>query len=218
MTVLEAMRKRHTVRKYKDIALTEENIKMLNERIKENNQKYNLNMKLMINNKKALSTIAKLIFAKGVKNYFILAGDISSDLEEKLGYCSADLMLYAQTLGLNTWYIGSMFNSKVAQFVDGKKVVGIIAVGYGSNEGMPHKSKTILEVSRYEGEMPEWFKKGVEAALFAPTAFNKQEFMISGKGNEVHIENDNDIFTGVIRGLIKYYFELGAGINSFKWI
>lgn len=49
-------------------------------------------------------------------------GDDSPELEEKLGYSGADLMLYAQTLGLNTWYVGGMFDRSVEQYVDGKKL------------------------------------------------------------------------------------------------
>ena len=48
--------------------------------------------------------------AKGVRNYFMVSGnaggDDGIDLDYRLGYVGADLMLYAQTLGLNTWWVG----------------------------------------------------------------------------------------------------------------
>lgn len=218
MDFKEAMQKRHMVRKYTDKPLSEELIKKLNERIEINNKNYNLNMKLMINNNKGVSSIMKLIMAKGVNNFIILAGDNVEKLDEKLGYSGADIMLYAQTLGLNTWWVGGTFNRSVSQYVDNKKVTGIIAIGYGQTQGTPHKSKIVEDVSKYSGKIiPAWFVSGVDAALLAPTALNKQDFMIIGNGNKVKIECENGIFTGSNVGLIKYHFELGAGKENFEW-
>lgn len=217
MTIKEAMKQRYMVRKYTDKIIPEELVIKLNERIEENNKRFGLSIKLMINNDKAVNSIIKLLLAKGVKNYIILSGNDSENLAEKLGYSSADIMLYAQTLGLNTWYVGGTFNRGVSKYVPGKKVIGIVAIGYGVNNGVAHKSKTIEEVSSYEGNMPEWFKDGIEASLLAPTALNKQDYKIIGIGNTVKIQIDNGIFTGANKGLIKYHFELGAGKENFTW-
>ena len=191
MTIKEAMKERHMVRKYVDKKIPEDLVSKLNERIEENNKKYDLSIKLMLDNDKAVNSIIKLLLAKGVKNYIILAGNDTDDLAEKLGYSSADIMLYAQTLGLNTWYVGGTFNRGVSKYVPNKKVIGIVAIGYGINNGVAHKSKTLEEVSSYDGTMPEWFKNGILASLLAPTALNKQDYRIVGKGNKVKIEIDN---------------------------
>ena len=218
MDFKEAMQKRHMVRKYTDKPLSDEIIAKINERIELNNKTYNLNMKLMINNSKGVSSIMKLIMAKGVNNFIILAGDVSGNLDERLGYSGADIMLYAQTLGLNTWWVGGTFNRSVSSYVDNKKVIGIIAIGYGQTQGVPHKSKNVEDVSKYEGTIiPSWFISGVDGALLAPTALNKQDFMLIGNGNRVKIECSNCIFTGSNVGLIKYHFELGAGKENFEW-
>ena len=183
-----------------------------------NNKKYNLSMKLMVNNNKGVSSIMKLIMAKGVNNFIILAGDNSEKLDERLGYSGADIMLYAQTLGLNTWWVGGTFNRSVRKYVDNKNVTGIIVIGFGQTQGVPHKSKSVEEVSKYNGStIPEWFVNGTESALLAPTALNKQDFMLIGNGNKVKIECNNGIFTGSNAGLIKYHFELGAGKENFEW-
>ena len=218
MDFKEAMQKRHMVRKYTDKPLSDEIIAKINERIELNNKTYNLNMKLMINNSKGVSSIMKLIMARGVNNFIILAGDVSGSLDERLGYSGADIMLYAQTLGLNTWWVGGTFNRSVSRYVDNKKVTGIIAIGYGQTQGVPHKSKNVEDVSKYEGTIiPPWFISGVDGALLAPTALNKQDFMLIGNGNRVKIECSNGIFTGSNVGLIKYHFELGAGKGNFEW-
>ena len=218
MDLKEAMQKRHMVRKYIDKSLPDDLINRINERISMNNEKHKLSMKLMINNNKGVNSIMKLIMAKGVNNFIILAGDNSENFDESLGYSGADIMLYAQTLGLNTWWVGGTFNRSVSQYVENKKVTGIIAIGYGESQGKPHKSKMVEDVSKYNGTViPSWFISGVDGALLAPTALNKQDFMIIGDGNKVKIECDNGIFTGSNVGLIKYHFELGAGKENFEW-
>lgn len=95
MTIKKAIKERHMVRKYKDKAISEDKIALLNAGVTENNKAYGLNITLVTGNSDGLSG-----FAKGVNNYFVLAGKPASDLDERLGYCGADLILYAQTLGL----------------------------------------------------------------------------------------------------------------------
>lgn len=219
MRIEEAIFTRHMVRKYIDKPIPAELIEKLNTRINDNNEKYDLAIKLMVNDENAFNAIIKLILAKGVKNYLILSGKDTPDLGKKLGYCGADLMLYAQTLGLNTWWVGGTFNRKTtSKEADGKKVIGVIAVGYGTTQGVPHKSKKPEDVSSYVGEAPEWFKKGIDAALLAPTALNKQAFEIKGDGNKVSMTCDNGIFTDADFGLVKYHFEVGAGKDNFEWV
>ena len=217
MDMKQAMKERHMVRKYTDEPIPEYIVEKLNHRVRENNEQYGLSIKLMTNDDSAVPGVIKLILAKGVNNFFIMAGPDGAD--ELCGYCGADLMLYAQTLGLNTWCVGGTYNRKGAQKkIEGAKPVGIIAVGYGQTQGVPHKTKTAEQVSSYDGEAPQWFKNGIEAALLAPTALAKQAFTIKGKGNKVSISCDNGIFTGVDTGLVKYHFELGAGKDCFEWV
>lgn len=216
MDLKRAMQERHTVRKYMDKPLSDDIIEKLQERVKQNNEKYNLSIKLVINDQSALIGFAKMFISKGVNNFFVLAGEEGSD--EYCGYCSADIMLYAQTLGLNTWWVGGMYNKKGAkEKTDGSHTVGIVAVGYGSTQGTAHKSKDFSQVCSYDGDMPQWFIDGVNAALLAPTAINKQAFKITGSGNKVSISYKFGPFDEVDKGLVKYHFELGAGIENFEW-
>ena len=157
-----------------------------------------------------------------MRNYVILAGENAADLEEKLGYSGADVMLFAQTLGLNSWWVGGTFSRKGvlknADVTDSEKVTGIIALGYGAVQGVPHKSKRPEEVSQYQGSTPEWFLQGIRAALLAPTALNKQAFFIKGEGRSVSISCSNGIFSGTDQGIVKHHFEAGAGKESFEWV
>ena len=100
---------------------------------------------------------------------------------------------------------------------DDAKIVGVVAIGYGEEQGVPHKSKAVSEVSSYDGDAPQWFSQGVAAVLLAPTAMNKQGFSIKGSGNQVSMTCSDGSYSDVDLGIGKYHFELGAGKENFKW-
>ena len=106
MTMEEAMRSRHTVRRYTDRRLPREVLEPLEARVRRNNQEHGLAMSLVTENTEAFGPVWKLLLAKGVRNYVILAGGDRPGVDEAVGYCGADVMLYAQTLGLNSWWVG----------------------------------------------------------------------------------------------------------------
>ena len=214
-----AISTRHKVTKYMDTPLSSNVIKALNMRISDiNDITGELKLKLMLNDTKELTAFFKLFLSKNVKNYIILSGKDSVDLEEKLGYYEMDIMLYAQSLGLNTWWIGDIYNKKSTQKeMYNYRVIGIIAFGYGAHNGTPHKSKNASEVSVYNGNVPKWFKSGVNACLLAPTALNKQSFFINGTGNKVTLSCNNGNYSHVEKGILKYSFELAAGRDAFEW-
>lgn len=101
MDFKDAMKKRHVVRRYRDEELDLETVSALRKRVEEDNEKYQVHVKLETEDSSALNLMGKLA-SKNAVNYFIMSGKESADLNEHLGYVGADLMLYAQTLGLNT--------------------------------------------------------------------------------------------------------------------
>lgn len=220
MTLEEAMRTRHTVRRYADRKLPGDVLEGLRDRIRDNNEKYGLAMSLVTENTEAFGPALRLFLAKGVRNYLVLAGKDLPGLDEKIGYCGTDVMLFAQTLGLNSWWVGGTYSRKGVgrnAAPEAEKILGLIALGYGVSQGVPHKSKKPEDVAAYEGPAPEWFVKGTEALLLAPTALNKQDFTLRGEGRRVSLACDNGTFSGVDLGIGKYHFELGAGKENFDW-
>ena len=107
MTLEEAMRTRHTVRRYTEEKIPQDLLARLDERMRGSNERRGLAMSLVTENTEAFGPALKLFLAKGVRNYLILAGPDRPGLDEAVGYCGADMMLFAQTLGLNTWWIGA---------------------------------------------------------------------------------------------------------------
>ena len=100
----------------------------------------------------------------------------------------------------------------------------MIALGYGDDPGRNLKRKTVKQVSNVSDITPAWFKKGVEAALLAPTAVNQQKFSFEyiGMKNNRHIVKANKGFslfgyTKMDLGIAKLHFEIGAGKDNFEW-
>ena len=220
MTLEEAMRTRHTVRRYTDRKLPGDVLEGLRDRIRENNGKYGLAMSLVTENTEAFGPALRLFLAKGVRNYVVLAGKDMPGLDENIGYCGADIMLFAQTLGLNSWWVGGTYSRKGVgrnAAPEAEKILGLLALGYGAVQGVPHKSKKPEDIAAYAGPAPAWFAKGTEALLLAPTALNKQAFTLRGEGRRVSLTCDNGIFSGVDLGIGKYHFEIGAGRENFDW-
>lgn len=139
-------------------------------------------------------------------------GSDDETLEQRIGYYGEQLVLFAQTLGLNTCWAGT-FNKKNigADVREGERLVISIAIGYGDGKGKPHKSKTMEQVIEAKGDRPYWFNKGVEMALLAPTAINQQKFLIRLNENEtVDFIDKGGVFSQVDLGIVKCHFEIGS--------
>ncbi len=113
-----------------------------------------------------------------------------------------------------------MLNAKGAlKNLSNKKVSvnGVIAVDYGQTQGSPHKSKTAAEIGEYKGYAPQWFTDGVNALLYAPTALNKQPYLVKGSGNKVSISAGGGHFSDIDLDIGKYHFEVGDVKKNLEW-
>ena len=226
--LLEAIEARHSVRAYKDLPLAEDTAKLLEEKIAELNKVGNLHIQLIRDEPKAFQgTLAKYGKFRGVTNYFVMVGKKEDGLDERIGYYGEQLVLYAQTLGLNTCWVGLSYRKIADTYIldEGEKVACYIAVGYGETQGVGHKIKSIEEVSNASDITPTWFKKGVEAALLAPTAVNQQRFSFEHVGvkngkHQVRAKKGFSMigYTQMDLGIAKCHFEIGAGKDNFDWV
>lgn len=239
MTLQEAIEARHSVRAYKAQPLAEDEARRLEEEIAEVNQTGNLHIQLIRNEPKAFQgTLAKYGKFRNANNYLVMAGKRAEDLDERIGYYGERLVLLAQTLGLNTCWVGLSYRKIPDTYVleEGEVVKAYISVGYGETQGTGHKIKTVEQVSRSAvrtlgstenaSEMiPSWFRKGVEAALLAPTAVNQQKFSFEYLGmndgrHQVRAKKGFSVigYTQMDLGIAKYHFEVGAGTGNFDWL
>lgn len=215
MTHLEAMAARRSVRRYTEEPIAAETLAALRDYIGRLNAESGLHIQLVTEEPEAFSgRMASYGHFSGVKNYFVLVGKKTKDLEERCGYYGERLVLEAQTLGLNTCWVALTYKKvpRAFEVLPGEKLTVVIAVGHGASGGAPRKSKTPEEVSNLTADSPAWFRRGVEAALTAPTAMNQQKFTFTlGENGEVAAKAGFGPYAKMDLGIVKYHFELGAG-------
>ena len=220
MNLTEAMNERHSVRQYYNKPIEADILSELQTEITAYNKESGMHIQLIANEPKAFDGfMAHYGKFSGVTNYIAIIGKKSADLDEKAGYYGERLVLKAQQLGLNTCWV-AMTYSKVKtaySIAPGEKLCIVISLGYGKNQGVPHKSKSFDTVTQVDGPVPDWFRKGIEAALLAPTAMNQQKFKFYLDGDTVSAKAGMGFYSKIDLGIVKYHFEIGAGKENFHW-
>lgn len=214
MTEMEAVRVRHSVRAYREQKIEAEKVAQLKEMIARCNQEGNLNLQLIEDAGNTFNRLLNKFMGLGsAPSVIACLGPDDDTLDERIGYYGQRIVLFAQMLGLNTCWAGT-FNEKnvKAERTAGDRLPIVIAIGYGVNGGKERKSKSVADVvvGGMEGK-PEWFCKGVEAALLAPTAVNQQKFAIKLKEDDTaEIIDKGGILSKIDKGIVTYNFEVGA--------
>lgn len=222
MTIQEAIVARHSVRQYQDKPIEANVVERLNEEIALCNQEGKLHIQLVVNEPKAFSGSNAFTYGKfsGVSNYLAMVGPKGAD--EAIGYYGERLVLLAQTLGLNSCWVGLTFKKQPDQYriADGEKLHCVIALGYGATQGVQHPMRPMENFIKATMPLPDWFHRGMEAAVLAPTAVNQQKF-------EFELVDDHTVaararftligYGQMDLGIAKYHFEVAAGKENFDW-
>ena len=220
MDTMELMKARHSVRAFQDKAIEADVVNKLQTIIEACNQAGGLHIQLCLDEPQAFDHfLSRLQKFSNAKNYLVMVGPVSEQLDEKIGWYGERIGLRAQELGLGTcWVTGTYSKKKCGGVVlPGEKRPCIIAVGYPENPGVPHKTKSMEELCKVDGAMPDWFRRGMEAALLAPTGNNKQKFLFTLEGDTVTAKAGFGLGAKVDLGIVKYHFQLGAGQGTWKW-
>ena len=220
-TLLRAMRERHAVRRYREQPLAQEVVAQLEEEIARCNAEGGLHIQLVTDEPQAFRGWHSYGTFHGVRNYLLMVGEKADDLDERVGYYGERLVLLAQTLGLNTCWVGMSYKKMRGTYDLGEdeRVACAIALGYGETQGKAHKIKTVEQVSNADETTPQWFREGVEAALLAPSSVNQQKYRFayekSADGTpRVRAEKGRMSLFGYLEmdlGIAKYHFEVGSG-------
>lgn len=224
MILKEAIQARHSVRKYKEQPIEAAKVAALRSRMKDANSRGGLHIQLVLDEPKAFSFgLLKYGAFSGVRNYLVMAGPAGKDRE--IGYYGEDLVLFAQTMELNSCWVGLTYKKIPGTFTleDGETVYCVIALGYGENDGTQHPLKPIEKFYELPAgcDAPDWFLAGIRAAVLAPTAINQQKFKFrllpSGKV-EALAGSSMAGYTRIDLGIAMYHFETGAGKENFEWV
>lgn len=219
MEMMDIIRSRHSVRQYLDKPIPQEIRRQLDDFAAALNSEGSLHIQIFYDEPECFnSRMAHYGKFENCNNYIAMVGKKAPDLEERCGYYGELLVLKAQELGLNTCWVALTHGKSKAAVGAGEKEVIIISLGYGKTQGVAHRGKTASDVTNFTSDTPEWYKRGIESALLAPTAINQQKFRFEQNGNRVTAK------AGLIGtclkidlGIVKCHFEIGAGKENFEW-
>ena len=215
MTILEAIDARHSVRAYTTAPIPPDLRAELDEYAAACSRESGLRLFIRYDDPSGFdSRLAHYGSFRNVQNYIVLSGKKTKDFDFRCGYYGEKLVLFAQQLGLNTCWTALTFNKKRVQelVADGDTLCMVIALGYGETQGKPHRGKAYADVVSLDGDAPDWFRRGVEAALKAPTAVNQQKFQFALEAGEptVRVKGIGSCLN-VDLGIAALHFELASG-------
>lgn len=209
MQMLDLMKERHSVRQYLDKKIDGDVKTKLDTYVASINEESGLSMQIFYNEPNCFnSMLAHYGKFSNVKNYIAIVG--KKEEQEKAGYYGEKLVLKCQELGLNTCWVALTHGKVNVQTKPQQKLLILIALGYGTNTGVAHKSKPIKELCK-EDAYPEWFMKGMEAVSLAPTAMNQQNFLFEMKNGQVYAKALMGFYSKIDLGIVKYHFEAVTG-------
>lgn len=213
MEWIEVMRQRHSVRQYTDQKIPMEIQEKLKAEVERLNTESGLHMQLFFDEPVCFdSRMAHYGKFTNVKNYLSIVGKKEPKLEEKTGYYGEKVVLLAQSLGINSCWVGMTHGKSDAIVNKDEKQVIVVSLGYGENQGVAHKSKPMDKLCSVTGDVPTWFHTGMEATMLSPTAVNQQKFLISYDGKKLSAKvNGRGFFSKVDLGIVKCDFELASG-------
>ena len=227
MTLQEAIVARHSVRQYQEKPIEADIINRLNEEIAICNREGGLHIQLVLDEPNAfVGGMVKYGNFKGVRNYLAMVAPKGAD--EKVGYYGERIVLLAQTLGLNSCWVGLSVGKQPDRYAiaDGEKLHCVVALGYGATQGVQHPMRPMEkflgpQAARLQRDtMPDWFRRGMEASILAPTAVNQQKFEFELIDDHTVAARARFSMVGWAKldlGIVKYNFEVAAGKENFNW-
>lgn len=171
---------------------------------------------------------------KGVRAYFAMVGEKGMPrFFEKVGYYGELLVLESTALGLGTCWVSGTYDRKACEqelgLESGEELACIVPVGVAPEE-KTLKEKTISLAGRGRkpfgewiapGEaLPDWAVQGVNAAIRAPSAMNRQPVHFTYRDGKVTASVPNpESHQGIDLGIACANFEVAAAFTGSgkKW-
>ena len=209
MEILKTMQNRHSVRQYKDRPIAPAQREAIDSCVRAANAESGLSIQVFYDEPKCFdSFMAHYGKFVNVQNYIAIVG--TKNDQEKAGYYGEKIVLKCQDLGLNTCWVAMTHGKSQAKIPSGQKLLILISLGYGENQGVAHKSKPLTELGHADQETA-WFTAGLEAASLAPTAMNQQKFRFELKDGTVTAKSLGGFYSKIDLGIVKYHFEAVSG-------
>lgn len=213
LTIDQAVDQRHSIRSYTTDPIPHEVAADLRALIADLNAASGLNMQFVTDEPKAFgSRLYHYGMFANVRNYLVLAGPKGDHLDQRLGYNGAKVMLRAKQLGLDSCWVGLTYRKVTDAYTlrPTDKVEAVIALGYGNGKPVSHRVKSPADVADLQPDSPEWYRRGVDYALKAPTAINQQKFHFALRQGKVEQTTGLGPYTKMDLGIVRCFFEIGA--------
>ena len=112
MDETDAIRQRHSVRQYKPDRIEDDKVALIKAKLHELNAEGNLHLQFIEDADKTYNKLFNKVAGLGsAPSVIACVGKDTPGLDQRVGYYGEKLVLYAQTLGLNTCWTGT-FNRK----------------------------------------------------------------------------------------------------------
>ncbi|MDO9557066.1 MAG: nitroreductase family protein [Coriobacteriia bacterium] len=150
-------------------------------------------------------------------------------VQAAVGYTGEGLVLEATARGLDTCWVGGMFNARHAALLGGigerERVYAVSPLGHAAagittkeqvvfRMGRPKFRRALDEIAPGNGAWPAWARAGVEAAQVAPSALNRQPWRFRLDAGAVIVSAEGVDTPRVSKrldcGIAMLHFELGA--------
>lgn len=162
------------------------------------------------------SFLARYGHFKNVRNYIAVVAPDSDEGGIAAGRYGEKIVLEAKAMGLDSCWVGLTFKrGKVpVDIAPDMKLHAVIALGYGAETPRTHKSKKPVDVSEGYGGGNVAFDRGVDCALLAPTALNRQNFrFVLGSDGTVTATAKRRAYAALDLGIAVFHFEYASGLK-----
>ena len=224
-----AIDRRISNRRFTGVSPDENQIEKLKELVSVYNEESGLSMQLIIGDTAPFDGKQASGMFQGSAGYLAFVGKTNDpDRMEKEGYYGEKFVLEAVSMGLGTCWVASSFDKEKSkatleadQTLDLAVVFGMAEKKLSIKEKMirtvlGRNARTIEDIAPDMKNAPEWFKKGAECAMKAPSTKNTRPFVFTHEGGKTTAHTvGNHERVMVDLGIAKLHFEVGA--RSGKW-
>lgn len=222
----ETIQKRKSRRVFSKKQLSEALLQKIEEKIRKIDVKHDVNIELIEDGSKAFASFGKSYgLFKNVRSLILLKGNPGMrHFREKMGYYGEKLLLFAESLGLDTCWVGGTFDRESFSYPEEEHIQAVILLGYAGESGIRekllssllHKKKPWEACIEGDSPYPKWVKEGMEAVALAPSALNKQKPFFHYHNGILTATVKNDFEMDMVDlGIAKLHFELGVGCGHF---
>lgn len=237
LTIQQAIDARVSCRAFDRRGLEPELLERLGEFVQDLNAASGLHFTLYTaSEEKSAIRLARSMFPYSPLTCLLLTGAQTPEAEEQTGYFGQRFVLHAARLGLGTCWVAGTYDhhSVPLQPVEGESVLSVIPVGYPM-EKTPLKQQMIrsglrrgdrsdeafVESEVLYSQLPDWFRRCVEAVRKGPSAVNGQPVNLTWRDGEIHAKlwKTNHRMEYLDLGIAKAQFQAAAAAQGItgRW-